>query len=486
MDQAPVPTPNIFEKEVKENKGFNENEIIETKEKEINQEKKILEEHKISIIKNKMNYILICSKTNNDSIILNLKLDEEIIYFFYEIECNYKKLTNLSKIFDLSENISESYEVLIDNLNKYREDIFLDFNDKIVIITIKFLFPSGKVKDGKISLYKKENDLNIILQKLNSKLISMHKKQETIENKFDDKINSIISEQNILKEKLDKNMDNIKILQSSNSKLEEIINQNKEAINKIKEEQNNNKNIFLKYENETEVNKVKLLNNEIEIKELNNYVNKSFEKINLSIEKKFNLIEKNQDKLDTIINKNNKEIIQIDKQLSIFKDSFENINKDIMLVKENQKKMKNNYEDELLKIKSIELNQEKLEEKEGENEKNLKDSLKNALNEIEFLKNKINENEKNIKIFMEKINNLENEKNKKEEKKIEKKEPSKNEKKIQQYQNNKETVKPLNVFVGKRNYKFNTFNYNYFKKFSTEPNNNNKIGEKIKVEKNRG
>ena len=149
MDQAPVPTPNIFEKEVKENNGFNENEIIETKEKEIKQEKKILEEHKFSIIKNKMNYILICSKTNNDSIILNLKLDEEIIYFFYEIECNFKKLTNLSKIFDLSENISESYEVLIDNLNKYREDIFLDFNDKIVIITIKFLFPSGKVKDGK-------------------------------------------------------------------------------------------------------------------------------------------------------------------------------------------------------------------------------------------------------------------------------------------------------------------------------------------------
>ena len=474
MEQAPGPTPNIFDKEDKEKKGFNENEIIE--------EKEILEEHKFSIIKNKMNYILICSKTNNDSIILNLKLDEEIVYFYYEIECHYKKLTNLSRIFDLSENSSESYEVLIENLNKYKEDIILDFNGKILIISIKFLFPSGKTKYGKITLDKKENDLNIILQKLNSKFISMHEKQETIENKFDEKINLIISEQNILKEKLDKNLDNIKTIKLSNSKLEQIINQNKEAINKIREEQNNNKNIFLKYENESEENKVKQLNNEIEIKELNNYVNKSFEKINLSIEKKINLIGKNQDKLDTIINKNNKEIIQIDKQLSTYNDSFEKINKDINLLKDNQRKMKNNYEEEILKINSIELNQTKLKESREDKEKELKDSLNKALNEIEFLKNKINENEKNIKLFKEKINILEEQKNKKEENKIEIKEPSKNEKKIiQQYQNNKEKVKSIKKVIGMG--KFNTRNYNDFKKFSTEPNNNERKEEKIKVEK---
>ena len=50
--------------------------------------------------------------------------------------------------------------------------------------------------------------------------------------------------------------------------------------------------------------------------------------------------------------------------------------------------MKNNLDDNLLKINTIELNQSKLEKTGKENEKNINDSLAKALKEIEFLKNK--------------------------------------------------------------------------------------------------
>ena len=75
--------------------------------------------------------------------------------------------------------------------------------------------------------------------------------------------------------------------------------------------------------------------------------------------------------------------------------------------------MKNIFDDELLKINSIELNQSKLEKTGKENEKNINISLTKALKDIEFLKNKINENEKDIKLFKEKIQKLEEEKRKK-------------------------------------------------------------------------
>lgn len=158
-------------------------------------------------------------------------------------------MSNFSKVFDCSENASESYEVLIDNIAKNNKDLIFDFSEQKVILTINFLFPSGKIRAGKTILDKKDIDIKIILNEMNTNF-------NKIENQIEEKINTIMSEQRNIKEKLDKNINNIEIIKQSNSKLEELINQNKEEINKIRVEQNKYTKKFAKYEEEMEVIKL--------------------------------------------------------------------------------------------------------------------------------------------------------------------------------------------------------------------------------------
>ena len=123
--------------------------------------------------------------------------------------------------------------------------------------------------------------------------------------------------------------------------------------------------------------------------------------------------------------------------------------------------MKNNFNDNLLKINSLELNQEKLEKKIEDNSFNNNESLRKALKDIEFLKNKLKDNEKDIKYFKEKINKLENEKSQKSDKEEKKSEYTKIPVK-QQY----------STLTSKREYDRNTFNAprdsrpTHFKNFS--------------------
>ena len=145
-----------------------DNEKLGGEDKKVKEEKKILEEQKFSIIKNDNNYRLTCSKTN-DSIIFNIKLDTDIVYSYYETECYEKNLSNISQIFDLAENISEAWDLLIDNINKYEKDIFFEFNENQLILTLKFTFLKGRTKNGKIFLKKREYGLNYILNKLKKK-----------------------------------------------------------------------------------------------------------------------------------------------------------------------------------------------------------------------------------------------------------------------------------------------------------------------------
>ena len=400
MEEAPGPTPKIYNKEENVIKGEDNRKKV----------KKVLKEKEFSFIKNKITYILTCSRTDYDTIILKFRKKEKIIYFYYEKEYEYKKLSNFSKVFDCSENASESYEVLIDNIAKNNKDLIFDFSEQKVILTINFLFPSGKIRAGKTILDKKDIDIKIILNEMN---INFNK----IENQIEEKINTIMSEQRNIKEKLDKNINNIEIIKQSNSKLEELINQNKEEINKIRVEQNKYTKKFAKYEEEMEDNKARQANNEIEIKELNNFVIKN---MNI-LEKKTNLVKEEQDKLENTLNNNNKNITNIDKQISTWKNSLSETNKVINLIKEKQKEMENktdDFEDKFEKINLLELNIVKKIEYEKK-EKIMNESLQKALKEIESLKNKINANEKNVNELTEKIKILEIDKNKNSKKIIE-------------------------------------------------------------------
>ena len=166
-----------------------------------------------------------------------------------------------------------------------------------------------------------------------------------------------MSEQKTIKNDLYKNIKNIKTINLSHTKLEDIINQNTNAIKKIEEDQKIFKNKFEIYGNQIETNKNNQLKNENNINELNNYIYNNFDfDLFKSMGKKLNLIEKNQDKLKDIINNNNKEIKQINKEIYNCKDSLEKVNKDIILIEQSQKNMKNNF-DYLLTINSLELNQ---------------------------------------------------------------------------------------------------------------------------------
>ena len=129
MEEPEAPTPNG---------QFREGSKI------VKEEKKIIEENKISIVNNNNSYILTCSRTNHDSIIFNIKLDKDLIYSYYEIEYYKKNLTKISKIFDLTENTEEAWELLMDNINKYEKDIIFEFNEKELILKLKFNFTKKK------------------------------------------------------------------------------------------------------------------------------------------------------------------------------------------------------------------------------------------------------------------------------------------------------------------------------------------------------
>ena len=197
----------------------------------------------------------------------------------------------------------------------------------------------------------------------------------------------------------------------------------------------------------TEKNKEIESENENKFKELKNYIYKNIEK-NLfnSIEQKLDSIKENHGRLKNIINENNEKFSIINKKISNCKDSTEKISEDIKTLEEKHKTMKSNFNDNVLKINSLELNQENLAKKVQNNSLSINESLKKALKDIEFLKNKIKDNEIDIKAFRERINNLENEKSKfsvKEEKKPE---------------YTKISVKPNSKLTYKREYDRNTLN----------------------------
>jgi len=427
-------------------------------------EENIREKQKYSITKDGETYILTLSTTNNDSILFNMKLDKEIIHSYYEVERNYKDLIDLSKQFFAAESLTDSWEFLIANIDKYQKEILFEINDNKLDLSLKFDYLRNKTSMGKISLLKKEYDLNEVFVKLEKKFTFIQNNQTNIEKKLDEKLSSIVSEQNDIKNNLKEKIKDIKSISLSNKKLEEIINQNQKLIKNIEETQKNFKN---KFENLSEKDGTIQLECESKFKELKNYIYKNIE-IDLfgSMEKKLDSIKENHDKLKNIINENNGKFSKINKKISSCQDSEEEINNEIKTLKENQKSIKNNFNDNLLKINSLELNQEKLEKKIEDNSFNNNESLRKALKDIEFLKNKLKDNEKDIKYFKEKINKLENEKSQKSDKEEKKSEYTKIPVK-QQY----------STLTSKREYDRNTFNAprdsrpTHFKNFSlmTEP-----------------
>ena len=322
-------------------------ELSETLEIESIEEKKILEEKMFSIKQKENIFILKCSKTNHDTIILKIKQDSEFIYYYYEKEIKYNNLSKISKIFELSDNVNSSYKILVNNLIKFEKDLFFEFKQNNLIIHLKFIFPSDEIKLAKIELKRRENDLNEILNKLNIKFNLIEENQIKKEKKLMEKIDLIESKQNSMKNELDIAMKIIEEIKLSHSKLEDIINQNTNIINKIMDDKNNLINKFKELDIQIEKNIKNILKTEKE-KELKNY----------SKENKENLLifEKNQKDLKDIINKNNEKFSQMNKKILDCENSLKKGNEDIFLINKNiDNKIKKNQNDYLNKSQILNL-----------------------------------------------------------------------------------------------------------------------------------
>ena len=389
MDEAPFIKPGLTQKFEEENKV-----------------EEILEEKKFSIpIKNET-FLLKCSKTKNNSIIFKLKLVAELCTCYYELELKSDSFEKISKLFLLCTDLDETFSVLINNISENMKEIKIEFNESYAKLIVLFNLPTGKKDIGNFNLIKKEININSVLNVLNSKMNIIQENQKKFEQKLDEKIKQInfnSNNRNIIDSVLNNRIKEIENLQSNKIKLENYIKQNKNKINDIEIDQNNYKLKLDKYENELKEEKYKKeaeeKNKENEKKNFKDNVIRFIDTFP-SVKEKINLLEKNQDKIKESINDDN--FIKVNEQILNCKNLLEEGNKDINLIRENQKKLKNIFENKELEIKEIKINQSKFE-----NEKiDEKDYLKKVLSEIENLKSKLKENEKKLDNFMKSVEKI--------------------------------------------------------------------------------
>ena len=149
MDQPMIyPETNDQENVINNNKTIQETQDIEELENEQNI---------FFIIKDKNSYILSCSLKKNDSILLKLKLYSNSITFYYESIYNNENLLKISNLFLLCQDMNESFNLLIDILNKNGNNIKLDFiNDDKAKLSLFVELPTKKKENAYILLNKKQ------------------------------------------------------------------------------------------------------------------------------------------------------------------------------------------------------------------------------------------------------------------------------------------------------------------------------------------
>lgn len=375
---------------------------------EIENEEK--EGKKFYIFKDSYSFILNCSKTKNN-LIIDLKLKSSPNKNFYESNLNKNNLLKVSNLFSLCDDIQECYNVLIDNLNKYKDDIKIDSIDKN---SLKLLFslelPTKKKIYTNIILYKKiqelkNNEINEKLDELCNKFDSIQENQNKLEKKFEEKfegIKSIIDKQNKLEKELKNKNKEIEEIRTSQSKLENIFKNNENKIEQIDKKQ---KDILFEIEMIKNDEK-KLDDNNMEKKRTKEVV-ESFPDIN----KKIELLKQNQKEIKNILNNNDKELDKMNVNIVNCENSLIQVNSDIIIIKKNESKIMDEIKETSEEIKKIKSNKTELERKENDEfkEKIMK-QIEELKEENEIMKKKIINNAKNISLIQKKIDEMEDDK----------------------------------------------------------------------------
>ena len=372
------------------------------------------------IIKDKNSYILSCSLKKNDSILLKLKLYSNSITSYYESIYQNENLFKISNLFLVCQDIHESFNLLIDILNKNENNIKLDFiNDDKAKLSLFVELPTKKKENTYILLNKKqiklkkntnENKVNE-LNELNNKIEKIQKNQSELEKKLEEKLeilNTIVDKQNYLEIELKnkiKEIEQIKLFQNNNEEKSE------NDVNKIDIIEKEQKDILLSIDHIKEKQKY--------IDEINNKNEQNIDKILKKfpeIETKIELIKNNQDEMQKVLNNKNNEIEHLTERLLNFQNSLDKIKVDINSIKENQSKIK----DKIREKNEFKLKQEEIEENKNniikENKKEDEEYIKEIIKQIEdikkenkIMKEKIKNNEQKLISFMKIIDNNLNE-----------------------------------------------------------------------------
>ena len=335
---------------------------------------------KFFIQKDEDMYILTCSKMNN-SLILKIKIDKPTSLYYYQEQFVQNKLIALSKVFSFCDNIEESYNLLIDNLIEFEDDLKIDIIDDNIKLYFSLELPTKKKDYVNIIMKRKENkdlnniiSVNNILLKLNSKIELIKKSHNEIEKEIETKQNAmdiLINKQNDLEKSLKNTIEEIEEIKQFQSKLENFYQENEKKIDKIVK---NQKEIL------TEIEIIKKEEEHLEKDKMNivekNNINKILKSIP-EINKELELVKIKQEELHDSLKKN------IEKNNKVRNDNI--------LEKENEKINKRKNDDFIKKvmeeIEALKKKNELMEKKINEYEKksdNFNDSIKNELDKIKY------------------------------------------------------------------------------------------------------
>ena len=267
------------------------------------------------------NYKLNISKTDKNSVLFEAKLNADFVTCYYELEYKYKDFPELSELFSKCNYFDEdkTYQLLIDNLNKNKNDIKLSAK-KNDCMELSFSLDSLTNKKESVPIYmnKKQIDYNILLNILNYKIKEIKDNQESLKNTIED----INKDMNLIRDKQ----------------------------NNIEKEINLIKNIQSKTQTTNGNDDYK------KIKAISDKIFENFEKIKnerIDIEQKVEELNKTNDENKNIINNQKNKLDELTNRVSNCKNSLEEKKKDINQIKENQIKMKKGIDEKKEKIESV-------------------------------------------------------------------------------------------------------------------------------------
>ena len=281
------------------------------------------------------NYKLTLSKTDNNSVIFEAKLEADFVTGYYELEYQYMDFPKLSELFSKCNNFNEVYQLLIDNLNKYKDEIKISAKNDCIELSFSLDASTNKKERIQIYMDRKQININILLNKLNSKIEEVQNNQKNLENT----IENIINDMNLIRDRqnnIEKEINSIKSIQSKYKiknnvesddykKIKAISDKIFENFEKIKNERISYSKIEQKVEElnkRNDENKNIINNQKNMIDELNNRVsnckNTLEEKSKEKIESAINLIlsiKKQNETLTKKMNDNEKKIKKLQMKL---------------------------------------------------------------------------------------------------------------------------------------------------------------------------